>query len=162
MLGHAAAWDVGTHFAGLWAAVAPGAGFSETVNFLKLNLTGPDAPTWWEQKLFHLYDATDYAINLSNTPTIAYNGEIDAQRHFQFRDKMQPHTVKEAERRRCGLCRTENPETSGRNIGRAVQKVHKDVEETWKAIAYEENRDVALRTRADGDRKGHRGKRLAG
>ena len=38
---------------------------------------GPNAPTWWEQKLFHLYDATDYAVNLANTPVVAYNGEID-------------------------------------------------------------------------------------
>ncbi|MDQ6700994.1 MAG: prolyl oligopeptidase family serine peptidase [Acidobacteriota bacterium] len=107
-LGGAAAWDVGTHFAGLWAAIAPGAGFSETVKFLKLNLTAPDAPTWWEQKLFHLYDATDYAINLSNTPTVAYNGEIDAQR--QAADEMERAMKEEGLR----LTRVVGPKTAHR------------------------------------------------
>src|ERR1051325_60766 len=79
-MGGASAWHIGTHFAGLWAAVAPGAGFSETVEFLHLKMDGPNAPPAWEQKLFHLYDATDYAVNLANTATVAYNGEIDGQK----------------------------------------------------------------------------------
>ena len=37
-------------------------------------------PPEWEQKLWHLYDATDYAVNLFNVPTVAYNGEIDPQK----------------------------------------------------------------------------------
>jgi dienelactone hydrolase len=79
-MGGASAWEIGTHFAGLWAAVAPGAGFSETVEFLHLKMDGPTAPPAWERTLFHMYDATDYAINLSNTATVAYNGEIDGQK----------------------------------------------------------------------------------
>ena len=79
-MGGGSAWHIGTHYAGLWAGVAPGAGFSESAQFLKLKLTGEGAPPWWEQKLYHLYDATDYAINLFNTPTVAYNGEIDPQK----------------------------------------------------------------------------------
>ncbi len=79
-MGGASAWQFGTHYAGLWAAIAPGAGFSESAQFLKLNLTGENAPPWWEQKLFHLYDATNYAVNLFNTPVVAYNGEIDGQK----------------------------------------------------------------------------------
>jgi hypothetical protein len=79
-MGGASTWQFGTHYAGLWAAIAPGAGFSESAQFLKLNLTGEGAPPWWEQKLFHLYDATDYAVNLFNTPVVAYNGEIDGQK----------------------------------------------------------------------------------
>ncbi len=79
-MGGASAWQFGTHYAGLWAAIAPGAGFSESAQFLRLNLTGENAPPWWEQKLFHLYDATDYALNLFNTPIVAYNGEIDGQK----------------------------------------------------------------------------------
>ena len=39
--------------------VDPGAGFSETPQFLRLNLTGPNAPPAWEQKLWHLYDPID-------------------------------------------------------------------------------------------------------
>lgn len=79
-MGGASTWQFGTHYAGLWAAIAPGAGFSESAQFLKLKPEGPDAPPWWEQKLFHLYDATDYAANLSGTPVVAYNGEIDGQK----------------------------------------------------------------------------------
>src|SRR5438046_475292 len=52
-MGGASAWHFGTHFAGLWAAVAPGAGFSETVEFLHLKTDGPNAPTPWEKTLFH-------------------------------------------------------------------------------------------------------------
>src|SRR5436305_532504 len=62
-----------------WRA-APGAGFSETVEFLHLKTDGPNAPTPWEKTLFHMYDATDYAVNLANTATVAYNGEIDPQK----------------------------------------------------------------------------------
>ncbi len=79
-MGGASAWQFGTHYPGLWAAIAPGAGFSESAQFLKLKLDGPEAPPWWEQKLFHLYDATDYAANLSGTPLVAYNGENDGQK----------------------------------------------------------------------------------
>jgi len=79
-MGGASAWHIGAHYAGLWAAVAPGAGFSETAQYQKLRLTGEGAPPAWEQKLWHLYDATDYAGNLFNTSTVAYNGEIDPQK----------------------------------------------------------------------------------
>ena len=66
-MGGASAWHIGAHYAGLWAAVAPGAGFAESAQYLKLKLTGDGAPPWWEQKLWHFYDATDYAANLFNT-----------------------------------------------------------------------------------------------
>lgn len=79
-MGGASAWSIGTHSAGQWAAVAPGAGFSESAQFLHLKLDGPNAPPAWEQTLYHLYDITDYAVNLSNTSTVAYNGEIDPQK----------------------------------------------------------------------------------
>ena len=35
-MGGAAAWQFAAHYAGLWAAAAPGAGFSETAEFLKV------------------------------------------------------------------------------------------------------------------------------
>ena len=78
-MGGAAAWHIAAHHAGLWAAAAPGAGFSETPDFLKVWEKDTLKPTWWEQKLWHLYNATDYAANLFNCPTIAYSGEIDPQ-----------------------------------------------------------------------------------
>ena len=95
-MGGASAWQFGTHFAGMWAAVAPGAGFSESAEFLRLNLEGPDAPPWWEQKLYGLYDATLYAVNLSNTSTVAYNGDQDRQQ--QAADAMERFLAKEGMR----------------------------------------------------------------
>ncbi len=79
-MGGAAAWHFGAHFAGLWAAVAPGAGFSETPDFLKVWQKETLQPTPWETKLWHLYDATDYAVNFFNCPLVAYSGEIDGQK----------------------------------------------------------------------------------
>src|SRR6185369_3630069 len=79
-MGGAAAWHFGAHFAGLWAAVAPGAGFSETPEFLRVWQKETLQPTPWEIKLWHLYDATDYAVNFFNCPLVAYSGEIDGQK----------------------------------------------------------------------------------
>src|SRR5262249_31564155 len=79
-MGGAAAWHFGAHYAGLWAAVAPGAGFSETPDFLKTWQKEIIQPTPWEKTLWHLYDATDYAINFFNCPLVAYSGEIDGQK----------------------------------------------------------------------------------
>ena len=102
-MGGATAWHIGAHYAGLWAAVAPGAGFSESGQYLKLKL---DTVPAWEQKLFHLYDATDYAVNLYNTSTIAYNGEIDPQK--QAADMMEHAMAEEGLR----LIRIVGPQTA--------------------------------------------------
>jgi hypothetical protein len=107
-MGGGSAWHIGTHYAGLWAAVAPGAGFSESEQFLKLRLTGDNAPPWYEQKLFHVYDATDYAVNLVNTATVAYNGEIDPQK--QAADMMDHAMAEEGLR----LIRVVGPQTPHR------------------------------------------------
>jgi dienelactone hydrolase len=85
-MGGAACWQFATHYAGLWAAAAPGAGFSETAEFLHLNMAGADRPSGYEQKLWHLYDSIDYAANLFNCPLVAYSGEIDGQK--QAADRM--------------------------------------------------------------------------
>ncbi len=58
----------------------PGAGFSETADFLKVFQNETVQPTWYEKKLWHLYDCTDYALNLFNCPTVAYSGEDDRQK----------------------------------------------------------------------------------
>lgn len=75
-MGGAATWHIATHHAGLWAAAAPGAGFAETAEYVKAKL---DEVPWYEQKLWHWYNATDYAANLFNCPTVAYSGELDRQ-----------------------------------------------------------------------------------
>jgi hypothetical protein len=78
-MGGAACWQYAVHSAGKWAAAAPGAGFSETADFLQIFKKEPQPPSW-ERKLWHWYDATDYAINLYQCPTVAYSGEIDRQK----------------------------------------------------------------------------------
>ncbi len=81
-MGGAAAWHFAGHHAGLWAAASPGAGFVDTAifqNIFKLGSTQPDPP-WYVQRLWHLYDVTDYAANLFNCPVVAYSGGIDPQK----------------------------------------------------------------------------------
>ena len=77
-MGGAACWMMATHHSGLWAAAAPGAGFSETAGFLKI--TDLSTIPWYQQKLWHLYDSTDRAINLTDCDTVAYSGELDGQK----------------------------------------------------------------------------------
>ena len=79
-LGGAACWQIAAHYPGHWAAAAPGAGFSETPDFLKVFQNEKIQPTWFEQALWHQYNATDYALNFFNLPTVAYSGEIDSQK----------------------------------------------------------------------------------
>jgi dienelactone hydrolase len=79
-MGGAACWQFAVHYPGQWAAAAPGAGFAETAQFLNVFQKEAVAPPPWEKKLWHMYDATDYALNLYNCPTVAYSGEIDNQK----------------------------------------------------------------------------------
>lgn len=83
-MGGASCWQFASHHASSWAAAAPGAGFSETIGFLHLDASA--LPTY-EQKLLHWYDSTDYAVNLAQCPTVAYNGDMDGQK--QAADKME-------------------------------------------------------------------------
>jgi hypothetical protein len=61
-------------------AAAPGAGFSETPLFLKAFQGEKLAPTWYEQKLWKLYDSPFYTFNYHNLPLVAYSGEKDSQK----------------------------------------------------------------------------------
>ena len=79
-MGGAACWQFAVHYADRWAAAAPGAGFSETPEFLKFFQKETLDPTWYEKKLWHLYDCTDWALNLTHCPTVAYSGEKDIQK----------------------------------------------------------------------------------
>ena len=78
-MGGAAAWHLGVHFASRWFACNPGAGFAETARFVHAERDRVPA-TWYQQALYHLYDATDYAANLLQCPTVAYSGAIDPQK----------------------------------------------------------------------------------
>jgi predicted esterase len=78
-LGGASAWHFAVHHASRWAAAAPGAGFSETAEFLRVFQQEQLRPAIWEQKLWRLHDATANALNVSMVPLIAYSGEDDRQ-----------------------------------------------------------------------------------
>jgi len=79
-LGGAACWHIATHHAWQWCAANPGAGFSETEQFLNFFQGEKLQPQAWERKLWNLYDSTTVAGNLNYCPTVAYSGEIDKQK----------------------------------------------------------------------------------
>lgn len=77
-MGGAGAWHLGAHYADQFVVVHPGAGFVDVAKYQ--HLTPDKYPPSYEQTLWGLYDVPDYVRNLFNTTTIAYSGEIDAQR----------------------------------------------------------------------------------
>ena len=77
-MGGAGCWHLAVHYADQWAAAAPGAGFSESADYLGL-WKKEIKPTWYETKLWRLYDADEYALNLFHLPTVAYSGGADKQ-----------------------------------------------------------------------------------
>ena len=79
-MGGAAAWQFAVHYADRWFAANPGAGFSETPDFLKVFQQESLKPTWWEQRLWTMHDCPGWCVNLRHCPTIAYSGEIDRQK----------------------------------------------------------------------------------
>src|SRR5689334_23625386 len=79
-MGGAAAWQFAVHYTDLFAAASPGAGFSETREFLRMSPQQLEQTPASERTLWHLYDCTDWAANLYNLPTVAYAGEIDGQK----------------------------------------------------------------------------------
>src|SRR4026207_391240 len=79
-LGGAACWHIATHHAWQWCAANPGAGFSETEQFLNFFQGEKLKPYDGEGKLWNLDDSTAVAGNLFNCPTVAYSGQIDKQK----------------------------------------------------------------------------------
>jgi hypothetical protein len=79
-MGGAAAWHLAVHYPDRWFAATPGAGFSETPDFLKVFQSETLKPYWFEQKLWTMYDCPVWVRNLHTVPTIAYSGEIDKQK----------------------------------------------------------------------------------
>jgi dienelactone hydrolase len=79
-MGGAACWQFAVHYPTLWCAANPGAGFSETPEFLKAFQNEKVDPPWYEKKLWHMYNASDYALNIFDLPTVAYSGEKDSQK----------------------------------------------------------------------------------
>ncbi|GIX03774.1 MAG: hypothetical protein KatS3mg113_0780 [Planctomycetaceae bacterium] len=74
-MGGAGAWHLGVHYPDQWCAVGAGAGFAETLTYLKIKENLPD----WQRILLRIYDAADYAANAHNVPMVGYGGELDKQ-----------------------------------------------------------------------------------
>ncbi len=79
-MGGAGCWQLAVHYADRWFAANPGAGFSETPLFLQSFQQETLRPKPWEETLWQWYDCPEYAVNLTQCPTIAYSGEIDIQK----------------------------------------------------------------------------------
>ena len=92
-MGGAAAWQFTVHYPSRWAASNPGAGFSETPEFLQVFQNETVAPPWYEQRLWSWYDCPGWVRNLANCPTVAYSGEDDKQR--QAATKMAEAAIEE-------------------------------------------------------------------
>ncbi len=79
-MGGAAAWHLAVHYPDRWFAATPGAGFSETPDFLKVFQSETLKPYWFEEKLWTMHDCPVWVRNLRSVPTIAYSGQIDQQK----------------------------------------------------------------------------------
>jgi pimeloyl-ACP methyl ester carboxylesterase len=79
-MGGAGCWQLAVHHPGMWLAATPGAGFAETVEFLRTFQQQEFTPTVAQARLLHWYDCPDWAENLRTLPTIAYSGELDRQK----------------------------------------------------------------------------------
>jgi dienelactone hydrolase len=86
-MGGAGCWQLAVHYPGTWMAATPGAGFSETREFLAGFQQEVFVPTKYQESLLHWYDCPDWSNNLRHLPTIAYSGELDRQK--QAADKME-------------------------------------------------------------------------
>ncbi len=72
MGGHGA-WHIGLQHPGAWAAMSPGAGFTDTIQYQQIAETLPP----WQHSLLHMYDPVDYVGNGRNLPVLAYVGDQD-------------------------------------------------------------------------------------
>ena len=123
-MGGAACWQFAVHYPSMWCAAAPGAGFSETAEFLKVYQKEKVQPTWFEKKLWHLYDCTDYAGNLYNCPVVAYSGWDDSQK--QAADMMEEAMKREG----LSLLHVIGGTPGGKQVGHAYEKEAKKVVST--------------------------------
>ena len=74
-MGGAGAWHIGLQHPSRWVAFEAGAGFTETKIYAKR-----DPLPAYQESLFHIYDARDYALNAFDIPTVGYGGEDDPQK----------------------------------------------------------------------------------
>ncbi|MCA8991118.1 MAG: hypothetical protein KDA88_04025 [Planctomycetaceae bacterium] len=79
-MGGAGAWHFTVHYPRQFFASNPGAGFSETPEFLKSFQGETLNPPSYEETLWQMYDCPPWVENLKLIPTVAYSGEIDRQK----------------------------------------------------------------------------------
>lgn len=79
-MGGAGCWQLAVHHPGRWMAATPGAGFSETREFLRGFQDEVFVPTDAQAALLNWYDCPGWANNLRTLPTTAYSGELDRQK----------------------------------------------------------------------------------
>ncbi len=79
-MGGAGCWQMAVHYPGTWMAATPGAGFSETREFLRVFQNEEFKPRASQVSLLHWFDCPDWSNNLRLLPTVAYSGEIDKQK----------------------------------------------------------------------------------
>ena len=79
-MGGAGCWQMAVHYPERWYAAAPGAGFSETTEFLRVFQNEEYQPTPVQKKLLHMFDCPDWTNNFRMLPVIAYSGELDRQK----------------------------------------------------------------------------------
>lgn len=73
-MGGAGTWHIGLHFPARWMGIEAGAGFNETRRYAKQTGLTPD-----QEKLLHIYDVFEVALNAVNVPTVGYGGDQDPQ-----------------------------------------------------------------------------------
>lgn len=115
-MGGAACWQFAVHYPDRWFAANPGAGFSETPEFLRFFQKEILNPAPWEKALWNMYDCDKYALNLSHCPTIAYSGEKDIQK--QAADVMETALQEHGIRLRHII---------GANMGHSIDKVSMNI-----------------------------------
>ncbi len=71
-MGGAGTWHLGLQYPDRWAAMEPGAGFTDSKRYMKRDDFPPH-----QEAMLHIYDAVDYALNAFNLPLVAYAGEED-------------------------------------------------------------------------------------
>ena len=79
-MGGAGCWQLAAHYPSRFFAANPGGGFSETPEFLKSFQAETLKPTWYEKRLWQMYDCPGYVMNFKHCPVVAYSGEFDTQK----------------------------------------------------------------------------------
>lgn len=131
-MGGAACWQFAVHYSDRWFAANPGAGFSETPEFLKFFQKETLNPMPWEKALWNMHDCNHYAGNLAYCPTIAYSGEKDVQK--------QAADIMEAALRQRGI---RLRHVIGANMGHSIDDTSKQIIESAMSSLAEKGRHTS-------------------